>query len=306
MSAHEVWTELLDSGWDCLARWKDNAQSETLHLEFKRAALEPKSNVEGGADVKESNLGDLAKGASGFGNVDGGVIVFGAATKEEALRASLLDQLTGVKPIAVYAERMRLRIKTITSPPIAGIDLTSIASPHDPDFGVVAVYVPQNYAGPYRAEGPAKLHAGRYFMRQTNDTILAPHQYLAAMFGHRPMARLRVGFALAKDTTNVVLIHVMNEGPGLAQGTFIRLKVTPGQIPSNVHSQGSWKDRAWDVKASGWDMAFAYPPDELLYPGDSRVAGMYQQSADERVVTIRADWAIVRGDSHDPTSTGRD
>lgn len=191
MSARDVWDELLGGGWDCLVRWRDNSQPETHHLEFKPGWIDD-------GDIPDAVLGELARGVSGFANVDGGVMVFGVKTVRGPAKADVLEGISGVKGLDMFAERMRLRIKSITSPAIPGIDLRTFKSPTENDVGVVAVYIPQTLAGPYRAEG--KEHSGRYFMRSTNDTLLMPHQILAGMFGRRPVPQLRGGLEFAKDS----------------------------------------------------------------------------------------------------------
>jgi hypothetical protein len=70
-----------------------------------------------------------------------------------------------------------------------------------------------------------------------------------------------------------------------------RSQVLPGQFPDTFHARGCWVDRWSDVAGSGWDVAFGHPSDELLFPGESRVAGTYRQSANERTITVRVDCA---------------
>src|SRR5215470_2306337 len=113
MSAFEIWNELVTGGWNSLTKWCTDRQPETLHLEFKPAWMKD-------SDVAAENLAELAMASSGFGNIDGGVILFGVKTARGPGRADVLDQLTGVRPVADYAERMRTRLKAITSPAIGG------------------------------------------------------------------------------------------------------------------------------------------------------------------------------------------
>jgi hypothetical protein len=65
----------------------------------------------------------------------------------------------------------------------------------------------------------------------------------------------------------------------------------PRSNPDSIQKVGSWTERRLDVVGSGWDLAFAHPADELLYPGESRIAGVYRQTAEERTITVRVDCA---------------
>lgn len=283
MGAYDTWDELTRSGWQQLSRWRVDGRSEGLHLDFKEANWT-------GKDVSDDDKKNLAKNLSGFGNINGGVLVFGAVCKTDPVtKLDVLTQLKGVSPLDQYEERLRSFVKTSTLPPIPGVIVQKIEDPSHPNHGVVIVYIPMTDAGPFRALGP-KDAADKYYMRTTSDTLVMPHQILAASFGQRPPPQLRVGVE-KKDTSGTIKVHVMNTGRGAAQGAFVRLKVLPGQIPDTIQAYGTWVDRKRDVQGSGWDIAFAHPATELLFPGETRVAGSYRQSADERKITIRVDCA---------------
>jgi hypothetical protein len=168
--------------------------------------------------------------------------------------------------------------------------IQKIENPEQTNHGIVIVYIPMTDIGPFRARGPKSDVEDKYFMRTTSDTLVMPHQILGALFGRRPIPQLRVGIE-KRDDMHSIAVHVENIGRGAAISTFVRLKVTPGQQPNNVHEVGSWTDRRRDVVGSGWDLAFAHPANELLYPGESRIAGVYQQFANERTIRVRVDCA---------------
>lgn len=84
-------------------------------------------------------------------------------------------------------------------------------------------------------------------------------------------------------------VHVKNVGRGVATGTFVRLRVHLGQNPDEFRGRGTWVDRRNDVAGSGWHVAFGHPRDEVLFPGESRIAGTYRQTQDERQITARID-----------------
>ena len=287
MGAYDVWDELIRGGWQQLSQWRADAKPEGLHHDYKKANWT-------GKDISDDDKKNLAKNLSGFGNIDGGVLVFGAEGKTDPVtKLEVLHQLTGVSPLDQYAERVRTFVKTITDPPVPGVIVEKIEDKPQSNHGVVIVYIPLTDAGPFRALGPKADVADKYFMRTTSDTLVMPHQILAASLGRRPPPQLRVGVEQVDplDGTKPIRVHVMNTGRGAAQGAFVRLKVFPGQNPDSIRAYGSWVDRKADVIASGWDIAFAHPATELLFPGESRVAGSYRQHAEERKITIRVDCA---------------
>jgi hypothetical protein len=256
-----------------------DAKPEGLHIDFKEAAFE-------GDDVRSSDRKNLVKGVSGFGNFNGGLLVYGAKTRNGPGKEELLDALPGVTPLDQYAERIRVHARSATTPPMSGLDVRSFANSSQPNTGVVVVYVPWTDSGPYRAEGPDPDVSGRYYVRTTTDMIVMPHQYLAAMFGRRPHPRLRLGLQ-RKDTRNAY-IHVENVGHGAAMTPFVRLKFEfEGQ---SIVTRGAWLDRRNDVVGpAGWKIGFSLPPGELIYPQESRIVAAFDFPGDDREVTVRVD-----------------
>lgn len=285
VSAFDVWDELIRGGWSQLSQWRADAKPEGIHLDYKCANWT-------GTDISDDDKKNLAKNLSGFGNIDGGVLVFGAEGKTDPVtKLEVLQKLSGISPLDAYAERLRLHVKTSSMPPVPGVIVEKIEDPAQKNHGVVIVYVPVTDGGPFRALGPKGDVSERYYMRTTSDTIVMPHQILAASFGRRQPPHLRVGVEKTDASGSTIRVHVMNVGRGAAHGTFVRLKVLPGQQPDTIRGYGAWVDRKLDVVGSGWDIAFAHPATELLFPGESRVAGSYRQSAEERTITVRVDCA---------------
>lgn len=170
---------------------------------------------------------------SGFGNVDGGVLVFGAATTTVAsAKAEVLNALKGVSPLDQYEERVRVYVKTSTEPPVPGVIVQKVEDPSHKNHGVVIVYIPLTDAGPFRALGPKPDVENKYFMRTTSDTLIMPHQILGALFGRRPPPQLRVGIE-RRDEIGSTNVHVENVGRGAAAGTFVRPEGPPRSIPGH-------------------------------------------------------------------------
>lgn len=279
MSAYEVWDELIRGSWTLLTQWRTEAKPEGLHLDYKEANWT-------GKDISDDDRKNLAKNLSGFGNVDGGVLVFGAATTTVAsTKLEVLNALKGVSPLDQYEERVRVYVKTSTEPPVPGVIVQKIGDPTQTNHGIVIVYIPLTDMGPFRARGPKQDVADKYFMRTTSDTLVMPHQILAASFGRRPFPRLRFGVERQEDRR--LLLHVENVGRGPAVAPFVRLKFATGF--GNVFERGSWRDKKFDVASAGWKLAFALPMGDLIYPGERRNIAAIDVPGEEHEFTVRLD-----------------
>lgn len=279
MSAYDLWQELRTLGWAALSQWRVDQKPEGLYLDFKAA------NPGGNGEPSEDDKKNLARNLSGFGNIDGGVLVYGAVTTKDSSGQDVLHQLPGVTQLAAYTERLRSLVRGCTTPPIPGVEVFPLEDAPGSDRGAVVIYVPFSDAGPYRAEGPSSVKE-RYFMRTTTDTVVMPHQILAAMFGRRPLPNLRVGLERDSDGRTAI-VHVENRGKGAAQAVFVRFMFDHS---GNSRSRGSWHDKRNDVSFRGWKVAFALSSDEWIYPGETRNPGTFDLPGD-REVTARVDCA---------------
>jgi len=278
MSVHALWDDLLVGGWQQLSQWRVDLKPEGLHLDFKQAGLL-------NDDVRPNDRKNLAKGISGFANVEGGLLVFGAETTHGPAKQDVLKALPGVTLLDRYAERLRVHVKDSTMPPVPGVEVKEFANPTNPTSGIVVVRIPLTDGVPYRAEGPNSDVSGRYFMRTTSDTVLMPHQVLAAMFGRRPSPQLR--FGVERHDGRTLLLHVENVGRGAAVAPFVRLKFN-GRY-NNVFEYGSWQNKTSDVSGAGWKLAFALPVGDLIYPGESRNIAAIDVGGNEPEFTVRLD-----------------
>lgn len=261
MSASALWDELIEGEWATLTRWRLANKPESLHLDFKAAEVHA-------GDVRPDDRKNLAKGLSGFANSEGGLLVFGATTRRGDGKEDVLEGLPGVTPLPTYAERLRIHARSSTTPAIPNLDVRSFEDPNRLGTGIVVAYVPLTDSVPFRAEGFDHSVSGRYWMRTTTDTIVASHQYLATMFGRRPLPSLRAG-VLEVAGKSVVVIE--NRGRGPAVTPFVRIHVGE-HSPSTVSPRGSWVEKQFDAVFPGspWQLGFGLLPGAVVYPGEQR------------------------------------
>lgn len=226
MGARDLFDDLKTGGWATVQEWIRNEQAESLHLDFKT-----RDHAARDAELEARDKSILGKAMSGFANVEGGVLVFGLATKRrgkgdpDTLETTQNRYLGDAKAFKKAVEK---HFKSMTTPPVPGVEIVEILNPADGKQGIVLLRIPQSEAKPHRVADGIKEHGGDYFQRTHTDTIPMQHDMLGALFGRIPAPRLRL---IAKWTENnkppQLMLYLFNDGPGTGTQPVVRLVADP-------------------------------------------------------------------------------
>jgi len=197
--------------------------TEELFLDYKRSADDGI-----GAALHNTDRRNLAKAISGFGNSEGGVIVWGVDCRN--------DQTLGDIPTAPIRINSPVRFKTwleqatsgLTVPPHDGVVHHAIAE------GFVLSFVPAGSHPPYQTVGDLS-----YFIRAGSNFARAPHAVLAGLFGRKPQPLIQQHYLVpnkpsvekpGKVKTQIGVV-LKNFGLGIAENIFLNLRVAshPGR-----------------------------------------------------------------------------
>lgn len=192
-----------------IVRWTGQMQ-EDQHLDFKVVLKN---------DMGKDDLRNLAKGASGFANADGGVIVWGVNARRDKADDDI-DQVKstpGVPNASKLLARLNELSSVATSPTIPGLEHRLIeGGTRHPDF--VATYVPAGEGGPYMAMLDEARH--RYYRRVGSAFVPMDHSLVADMFGRRPHAALNLTmFQFGSDP--ILGAELENTGRGVAVAPYL-------------------------------------------------------------------------------------
>ncbi len=263
--------QLLDDftsgGWEYFQSLPGQRFEEHFHLDFKLLAGIP-------GDLRKDDKRNLSIGLSGFGNSDGGLLVWGVDAKPDS---EGIDRVVGVKPIP-HIKRFLSELKSLTpryvAPPMERVQQVGVTNPDDPDHGYVITAVPRSEATPHMATGPG---LSRYYRRAGTEFLMMHHVEVADMFGRRPQPRIeleigkRVGVvATAGGRIAEGLISLKwvlkNTGTGIARLPCLSLG----------HPIG-WATRIFDPMSTSlpsvpapsiWWHRWAASADTVIYPED--------------------------------------
>jgi len=223
--AEDIFEKIKKDGMCGIEEFILTRKSEELFLDFKRS-----SNNGAGKILDQNDRNNLAKAISGFGNSEGGVIVWGIDCSKGIDNADVAHTKFPIEDVKRFVSWLEGAVSGCTVPPHTGIQHHPIIM-NDKNEGFVITYIPKSNHTPHQVVGELK-----YYMRAGSSFVPVPHGVLAGMFGRRPQPHVvRMFYVFPAEVVNEKIeiklnFLIKNEGPGIATDLFINALVisTPG------------------------------------------------------------------------------
>jgi hypothetical protein len=267
--ADDLFERLSSGGVSAIDELIATRKAEELFLDFKRSGDDGR-----GPHLHDSDNKNFAKAISGFGNSEGGVVVWGVDCSRAKDGADVATAKVPLHDAAAFASRVESTVSRATIPAHSGVRNFPITLPHSAQ-GFVVSLIPKSNAAPHQTVAPPQ-----YYMRAGSDFVPVPHSVLAGMFGRRPAPQMDIRKIIpyqAEVTTKgvefTIGIIVANQGPGIARDIFLNL--TGESVPCDGETLAfeSLDTQNWIVTAFlGVHMTYLaksdvrLPPDGYLNP----------------------------------------
>jgi len=223
--AKEILEKILENGESAIADFISDREAESLFLDFKRSA-----DNGSGKKLHQNDRNNLAKAISGFGNSEGGIIVWGVDCREGNDYADIAQAKFPLEDSQKYRSWLEGAISSSTIPPHTGVEHHAILAGEGKE-GYVITYIPKSNHAPHQVIVSGKGHL-RYYIRAGSDFVPTPHAVLSGMFGRRPQPFIfpmfTLGFPEIIESPNIQIkttlgIQIGNGGQGTANDLFMSL-----------------------------------------------------------------------------------
>lgn len=178
--AEDIFQKLIYFGEDAIDDFIVNLQTEELFLDFKQAVSAGKN----GASLHRDDRKNLAKGISGFGNSEGGVIVWGVECSRDYEIGDVAKAKVKVKNVYRFLSWLENAISGCTIPSHNKVRNHIISADKNGD-GFVATYIPKSDIAPLMT-----TVGNTIYIRSGSNNVPAPYSVIAGMFGRRPQPNL--------------------------------------------------------------------------------------------------------------------
>ena len=264
--ADDLFEKLIASGEAGIDELIASRKSEELFLDFKRSKNDGDS-----PNLEINDRNNFGKAISGFGNSEGGVIVWGVDCSKGDDGADVASMKVPIRDAPAFASRLEGAVSGATIPPHSGV--RSVAIPTAGlNKGFVVTHIPKSNVAPHQAVSGLK-----YYMRAGSDFVPVPHGVLAGMFGKRPAPSIgpmyicgHVNF-VDESATFEVSIAIRNDGPAIARDVFLTLMGKSMPNPTGCLAFKTADLSGWTLhKSFGVHMSYM-SPDGFRMPPDSQV-----------------------------------
>lgn len=180
--AEDIFEKLVYFGEDALDEFIRDRQTEELFLDFKQAV----STGKNGWSLNPDDRRNLAKCISGFGNSEGGVIIWGVECSRDIEVGDVAKAKVKVKNIHRFLSWVENAISGCTIPSHNQVRNHIIACDENGD-GYLATYIPKSDSAPLMTTIGSHI-----YIRSGSNNVPAPYSVIAGMFGRRPQPNVEL------------------------------------------------------------------------------------------------------------------
>ena len=182
--AEDIFQKLVYFGEDALDEFIRERQTEELFMDFKQAS----STGKHGWSLSPDDRRNLAKCISGFGNSEGGVIVWGVECSRDMDVGDVAKAKIKVKNVHRFMSWVESAISGCTIPSHNKVRNHIIACDAHGD-GYLATSVPKSDIAPLMTTIGSHI-----YIRSGSNNVPAPYAVIAGMFGRRPQPNVDLKF----------------------------------------------------------------------------------------------------------------
>lgn len=178
--AEDIFQKLIYFGEDAIDEFIINQQTEELFLDFKQAVSIGKNYT----TLHRDDRKNLAKAISGFGNSEGGVIIWGVECSRDLEIGDVAKSKVKVKNVHRFLSWLENAISGCTIPSHNKVRNHIICCDENGD-GFLATYIPKCDIAPLMTTGNNII-----YIRSGSNNVPAPYAVIAGMFGRRPQPNI--------------------------------------------------------------------------------------------------------------------
>ena len=195
--AEDIFQKLIYFGEDALDEFILNRQTEELFLDFKQAISSGKNFT----TLHRDDRKNLAKAISGFGNSEGGVIIWGVECSRDMEAGDVAQAKIKIQNVHRFLSWIENAISGCTIPSHNKVRNHIISCDENGD-GFLATFIPKCEIAPLMTASNSAI-----YIRSGSNNVPAPYAVIAGMFGRTPQPNVE----LIIDAKNIEALENKDE-----------------------------------------------------------------------------------------------
>ncbi len=238
-----IFNKIVDEGVKAIDEFIENAVSEELFLDFKQSSDRGKNTK-----LSQDDLNNFGVAISGFGNSQGGVIVWGIRCTKKEDGADVAHSKMPIENPKRFKSWLEGCVSGRTLAPHPGVRNHSIEA--SGGCGYVISLIPKSDWAPHQ-----EIKTLSYYMRAGSSFVKVPHDILSGMFGKRPQPRIIHRYEIKPvsvvEGRRVCIesgIILRNEGIGIARDVYLNANIlsfpgAPSELAVFAKDPNIWDSR---------------------------------------------------------------
>ncbi|MFV0626445.1 MAG: helix-turn-helix domain-containing protein [Alphaproteobacteria bacterium] len=190
--AEDIFQKLIYFGEDALDEFIINRQTEELFMDFKQTF--PNNNKNN--SLNSNDRKNLSKSISGFGNSEGGVLIWGVECYRDVEIGDVAKTKVKIQNVHRFSSWLENAISGCTIPSHNRVRNHIISEDENGD-GFVATLIPKSELSPLMS-----TFGNNFYIRSGSNNVPAPYAVLAGMFGQRPQPNIE--FVISDKSVDIV------------------------------------------------------------------------------------------------------
>jgi hypothetical protein len=275
--AEDLFRRLSEDGIETVDALIADRQSEELFLDFKRSA---DSGV--GKRLHDSDRWNLAKAISGFGNSEGGVIIWGVDCRDIEGIGDVANAQVPIQKPKRFVSWLEGAVSGCTVPAHPLVRHMAIELPST-EVGFAVTHIPKSYLAPHQCLKPLQyyirsvLHPSglrfcHYAARGSLRSLWSKPSTLR--FSHVELSPAKVVAKSSAQMAAEFAIGFMlgSHGPGVARDLYVNLRISSPEGPStaavSISDQTNWTGHCafravWNLVSRD---SFKLAPEAMVQP----------------------------------------
>ena len=237
--AHYLFEKIVAEGKNAIDEFIDTAASEELFLDFKCSSDRGENKK-----LSKEDLNNFGIAISGFGNSQGGIIIWGVKCSKKDDGADVAHTKIPIHNPERFLSWLEGNISNRTLPAHPSVRNHVIKTSQE--NGYIISLIPKSDYAPHQ-----EITTNQYYMRSGSSFMKVPHDILAGLFGRRPSPNIGHDFLIMpikyEGDHPIIEIGLMlsNKGKGIANNIFLNADIfsAPDELAFQWLNTQDWKSR---------------------------------------------------------------